>query len=432
MKLPQSGLPLDSPAWPLIQASITYQGLTTGAGNALGTNLVDALCGVAGLQPSYVGLQIKLLDGDAAGQVRTIATHVLATGTIGWVGAVTDSAGAVVQVVASTRFVILSSGGGGGAPAPVVAPSIGLWMFGVCDPAMVASLNTLLLTNLAGFPDDIFNGEFWIQVIHNDNAVGTAPEREWRRIDAVGGYAGATGTFVTDDFSANVEANDLVAVVHESIMGIEILGFGTLDTSSQTVPADSTRAAAYAWENNDYFKGCILMPTEGDCRFQPRPIASFTVAGGIFGLDEPFSQLPGTVDYVIIGGAYPVQRLLDIFNIVNAILVTTETSGTITTTGAEQDVYINNAPAGVYEPLKVQIDFTAQTAIETVVVRTYYRISSAVAAALIKKDEKTFVGIQDPPLINVELEPNRYGVWVSLQRTAGAAQDYDWAVFYRG
>ena len=421
MRIPQSGLRIDSAAWPLLRSQVSYWGITSGPGNALGTTFV---CADLDNWPTYVPLSVKMLTGPSAGQVRAMQVHA-AGGIITVANPFTNAAGAVQQLVAGTLFCILSAGGGGGAGP--LAPSIGLWMFGEVSPAAPGSVTIHPIPNLAGFPDDIFNNEFWMQVIHNFDAAGTAPEREWRRITD---YVGATGTFTTDAFSANVEANDLVAIVHESIMGIEILGFGTLDTSSTTVPADSLRAAAYAWENNDYFKGCILMPTEGDCRFQPRPIATFTVAGGIFGLDEPFSQLPGAVDYVIIRSDYPYQRLIDIFNIVNAILVTTETGGTITTSGAEQNVYINNAPAGVYEPLKVMIDFTNQTAVETVVVRTYYRINPT--GNLIKKDEVTFVGVQDPALINVELEPNRYGIQVTMERTAGAALDYDFAVFYRG
>lgn len=118
-----------------------------------------------------------------------------------------------------------------------------------------------------------------------------------------------------------------------------------------------------------------------------------------------------------------------IFDLVNAILVLTETGGTVTTTGGEDDVYINNAPAGVYEPKKVMIDLTPMTATETVVVRTYYRIKSGGALRL--KDKVEFTGIQDPPLINVELEPNRFGCRVSIETTAGDDLAYDWEALYK-
>jgi hypothetical protein len=392
-----------------------------------------------------------------------------------------------------------------------IGPLVGLWMFGVCDPAMIASPTTIVTNNLVGLPDDIFNGQFWMQVLLNADAPGTAPEGEFRRI---ANFVSATQTFTTDAFSANVEANDLVCIFHESLLGHEILGvgtltassatlpadntrtegddywrgcmlmptegvcafqprlivdydgatgvftldpsnpftaapglvdyvilkgqispsysvlaFGTLDTSSTTVPADSTRAGLYAWENNDYFKGCLLMPVAGNCRFQPRPIRGYVAATGVFTLDEPFSQAPGAVDYVILRSAYPVQRLIDIFNIVNALLLDAETGGTLTADGTEQTVYINNIPAGIFEPLIVNIDCTNMAAGDVTILRTYYRINAG--GNLIKKDEVTLNGAQDPELKNIILEPNRYGVQVTLEQTAGVNRDYDWEVITR-
>jgi hypothetical protein len=355
MRIP-SNIRVDSPAWPLLQAYISYVGITTGAGSAFGTTLVDALCSTASLQPSYQGLMVKLLDGNAAGQIRLIQTHALATGTLTVVDPFTDYTGAVYQVPANTKFVIISVGGGGAAPAPILAPSIGLWMFGECDPAMAGSTTTLVLTNLAGFPEDIFNDDFYIEVIRNDNNVGLAPEHEIRLVTD---YVSATGTFTTNAFSANVEAGDLVAVIHHSLVGPQLNLISTLVKA--------------------------------------------------------------------------------IFDIVNASLMTTETGGTILTDGTEQNVYINNAPSSVYEPLKVMIDFSVfvrgaenhgSQATETIIVRTYYRIYPG--GSFIKKDQLTFAGVQDPALKNIELEPNRYGVQVTMQLTAGNARYYDWAAFYRG
>ena len=127
------------------------------------------------------------------------------------------------------------------------------------------------------------------------------------------------------------------------------------------------------------------------------------------------------------------QRVDNLFAMVNAILTLTETGGTVTTTGpgTEDVIYINAAPAGVFEPAVVQIDFTNQTAAETVVVRVYYRINPTVVA-MVLKDEVAFVGLQDPELKNVDLEPNRFGVQVTIENTAGGpAIAYDWAVFKR-
>ena len=181
-----------------------------------------------------------------------------------------------------------------------IGPSVGLWMFGRVA-AGIASTTVITTDNLGTqLPTDVFNNEFYMQVLHNFNAPGTAPEREIRRITD---FVGPTQTFTTDAFSANVEAGDLVAIIHESVLTIEILGFGTLTLSSTTVPEDNLRP-----EVNNYFRGCLLMATEGAVRFQPRRILESTIgtgAGGtgIFTLDpsNPFTGVPGLVDYIIIG-----------------------------------------------------------------------------------------------------------------------------------
>jgi len=183
-----------------------------------------------------------------------------------------------------------------------IGPSVGLWMFGVVDATQVASDITVITNNLQNIPNDLLEGQFWMQVLLNASAPGTAPEGEIRHItNFVQG--GALQTFTTDAFTANVEAGDLVCIFHESLLSHQILGTGTLTLSSATVPEDNARV-----EVDNYFNGCLLMPTEGACRFQPRRIVDWAVGGGgpgtgIFTLDpnNPFTAVPGLVDYVIIG-----------------------------------------------------------------------------------------------------------------------------------
>jgi len=120
----------------------------------------------------------------------------------------------------------------------------------------------------------------------------------------------------------------------------------------------------------------------------------------------------------------------NIFNLVNAILTLTETGGTLTTDGTVQNLYINETPAGVFDPKSIQIDFTAQTASETVVIRESYRIKSG--GNYIEKDGAvTFTGVQSPKLKNITLEENRFGVKVTIEKTAGANIAYDWRVMYK-
>jgi len=114
----------------------------------------------------------------------------------------------------------------------------------------------------------------------------------------------------------------------------------------------------------------------------------------------------------------------DIDDLIASQLILNETGSTKTTDGTEQTVYINNAPTAIYAPKIIRIDFTNQTAAETVIVREYYRIKSGGNYILV--DEVTFAGVQDPELIEILLDRTRYGIKVTMERTAGNAIDYDY------
>lgn len=114
--------------------------------------------------------------------------------------------------------------------------------------------------------------------------------------------------------------------------------------------------------------------------------------------------------------------------VTDALAVLTETGGTLTTDGNEQNVYINNAPAGVYRPAIVKINTTNHTVTETIVIREYYRTETG--GDYLKHDTFTYLGTIDKDEITVHLDPNRYGVKVTMQKTSGDNRDYVWEVFY--
>lgn len=156
--------------------------------------------------------------------------------------------------------------------------------------------------------------------------------------------------------------------------------------------------------------------------------------------DSPYT-LTGGVDYSPIShrdgwlqdslGMTPSSSITiaNIFNAVNAILTLTETGATITTDGALQTLYINNAPAGVFQPRKLLIDFTNHVAGDVMIIRTYYRLKTG--GGLIKQDEEPIVGVQDPAIITIDLEDNRFGYEVTIEKTVGANLTYDWEVLYK-
>ena len=128
----------------------------------------------------------------------------------------------------------------------------------------------------------------------------------------------------------------------------------------------------------------------------------------------------------IFSGAGGISAILAL---VNAMLTLTETGGTVTTDGTEQDVYINNAPAGVYRPICVKINTANHTAAETIVIREYYR--TAPGGAYLRHDTLTFAGVIAEEEITVDLDPNRFGVKVTIEKTAGVNRAYDWEVHYK-
>jgi len=108
--------------------------------------------------------------------------------------------------------------------------------------------------------------------------------------------------------------------------------------------------------------------------------------------------------------------------------ILTETGGTLTTDGTPQNLYINEAPAGVYVPRTLKINTTNHTATETIVIKEYYRIASG--GDYLEHDELTFAGAIAEDEITILLDPNRFGIKVTIEKTAGDNKDYVWEVTY--
>jgi len=115
-------------------------------------------------------------------------------------------------------------------------------------------------------------------------------------------------------------------------------------------------------------------------------------------------------------------------NLVSSMLTLTETGGTITTDGTVQMLFVHDAPAGVYSPKMLSLDFTNQSAGTTVKIDLFYRIKSGGDYRHV--DSVTFADGQSPDLKLISLADNRFGVSLSIEKTAGANADYDFEVFY--
>lgn len=148
------------------------------------------------------------------------------------------------------------------------------------------------------------------------------------------------------------------------------------------------------------------------------------------GVHNPLDETQIIADIAVVDGI--VDEILEdtdaIRETADAEAILTQAGGQLTTDGNVQDLYIANSPAGIFRPICLKIDFTNHTAGETVVIRLLYQIEPE--GNLILQDTVTYAGLVSPELINIDLEPNRYGIQVTIQKTAGTNRAYDWEVFY--
>ena len=131
-------------------------------------------------------------------------------------------------------------------------------------------------------------------------------------------------------------------------------------------------------------------------------------------------------DLVIVDGIVDAIRA-----VTDAMPVLTAGVGVATTTviNTEYDLYVNNAPLGVYKPILLTVNFLYQQAGETVIIRRYRRDTDGGVWSLLDTSDP-YVGVQDPVLVKVDLEAVRFGIRNTIERTGGTARAYPWAAFY--
>ncbi len=124
-----------------------------------------------------------------------------------------------------------------------------------------------------------------------------------------------------------------------------------------------------------------------------------------------------------------------IHELVAAEFTLQETGGELTSTGAEQTLYLNDNPLGCFRPVCVFVDLNNMLGGDTTVFRVYYRIAlPGVMANPLLQDYQSYTGVDGglangKMIIVIDLHPNRFGVWVTLEQTDGAARDYIWSIF---
>jgi NAD(P)-dependent dehydrogenase (short-subunit alcohol dehydrogenase family) len=121
----------------------------------------------------------------------------------------------------------------------------------------------------------------------------------------------------------------------------------------------------------------------------------------------------------------------DILAIADGLPTLASVVGSTTTTviDTEYDLYINNAPLGVFKPILMTVNFLNQTAGETVILRQYRRDTDGGVWSLFD-ESLPIIGVQSPVLRGINMGPNRFGIRITIERTGGAARAYPFAAFY--
>lgn len=167
---------------------------------------------------------------------------------------------------------------------------------GYCPAGMVASTTSIVCPNLGAFPNDTFNSGYQMIVLHNDNSLLAAPEMEMRDITD---FVTGSGTFTTEAFSSNVEANDIVLIIHNSVAA-QISAFGIADAGSGVAAVvDAARTEA-----NDWWNGQTIMMLSGAARGQKRPIADFVAATDTIVPSPNFDAAVAAGDFYVILAHY--------------------------------------------------------------------------------------------------------------------------------
>lgn len=188
----------------------------------------------------------------------------------------------------------------------------------------------------------------WLVKIVDDNTAA-----EWHTIASIDSPTTFTIDAAVGEFTVAQNATvrrairtDLTTAVFFTMLQTEaqsfkILATGTLTTSSATVPADTGRTEA-----NNYWNGSWLMPITGAVVNQPRLIASFANAGGVFTLDaqQPFTAVPGLVEYIVIGNNSQLVPAAD--------ATSNQTPAHVVGNKADVAVYAASATASVIAYLK--------------------------------------------------------------------------------
>lgn len=223
------------------------------------------------------------------------------------------------------------------------------------------------------FGDGFFDG-YSLYCVWDSAGGGSLPQGE---DVAVSGYTSADGTITHVAFTTPLAVGDEVLFVHPSVVSSALVG------------------------SLDDIKG----------------VGFVTATDSLKILSDVLDDLAGVGFVTADDSLHAISTELD------EILDLTRTEGDIAVTAAETNLYIDDAPTKILVGLSIKIDMTNMAAGDTYEFREYYRIISA-GAYLEVADTITLSGVQSDPLYVMHLEPYRYGMKITAQKTAGTDRSF--------
>ena len=95
------------------ESLVVIDSVTTGAGNAAGTSIIDSTL-IGGGTDSFLGMSVIIHPGDFLNtDIRAVSGYATLTGEVDVSAAYKDG-----QVAAGTPYMIVMTGSGGGGPSP--------------------------------------------------------------------------------------------------------------------------------------------------------------------------------------------------------------------------------------------------------------------------------------------------------------------------
>lgn len=281
----------------LVGSISPHHGYATNAGAADGSTVIDAR--LIGSNDFITGKSILIMNGPAILELSEATAFDPVTGQI------TIGPPFSAQITAGVLYRVLNFVSGLWLSTLLGTNSGALAYLGYCPAGMVASTNNIFCSNLVGLGDNTFVRGYQMIVLRNANSPGNVPEMEMRDIT---NYGSALGQFATSAFSANVEENDTVLIIHNSLAA-QISAYGIADAGSGVaLVRDAART-----EGDDWWNGQTVMMLSGAARGQKRPIADFIAATDDIVPSPDFDAAVAAGDrYVILAHYNPiVPRVAD-------------------------------------------------------------------------------------------------------------------------